>query len=359
MTESDSHDREATNRSDSEPPPVTPPSEPSASDPRPLPPNPYSGFLILLSCVAIWGVNAVAFKICTRPPTGTGFDPLFLTGLRFVVVAPCMALLVGLKQPKSLFLPPGDWKRYLLFGFVAIVLAETLQPLALRFTSVANLTLLSHGTISLFTAFWALLFFKQRITRAGWVGAVVAMFGVALVAANGSQGGFRLDADSLKGDAIALFRSFEHSLYLLALSWWLRMRPTLQVSLFNCVFGALWLLPYVVYRSIGFPWEDVPRYVWGWLLWTIFPTTLYGFLAWNWAMRRVGALAATNTFYLMPVSAAVAARVLLGEPVTPGQGLGGLVILVGILLLRWETLVEAGVIRGRPEIRWRRRDDNE
>ncbi|HVK03250.1 MAG TPA: DMT family transporter, partial [Armatimonadaceae bacterium] len=118
--------------------------------------------LLLLSCVVIWGVSAVAFKVCMKPPTGVGFDPVMLTGLRFAVVAPCMALIVGLRQPEALRLQPGDWKRYVVFGFVAIVLAETLTPLALRYTSAANLTLLSHGTLSLFTALWALVLLKQR-----------------------------------------------------------------------------------------------------------------------------------------------------------------------------------------------------
>lgn len=309
-----------------------------------------AGMLLLLSCIAIWGVNSVAFKMCTKPATGVGFDPIFLTGLRFLIVAPCMSAFVYWRQPEAMHLPSGDWLRYVGFGFVAIVMAESLQPLALQYTSVANLTLLSHGTISLFTALWALILFRQYIAPAGWVGAIIALCGVAIVAANGSHGGFRMDADSLKGDGIALFRSLEHSLYLLVLSRWLQKRPVMQVSLFNCVFGALWLLPYVIWRGISFPWQQVPLSVWGWFLWTIFPTTLYGFLVWNWAMQRVGAVVATNMFYLMPVMAALSAWVLLGEPVRTGQFVGGLVIIVGIVLLRWDALIAAGVARGLPDI---------
>ena len=317
-----------------------------------------NGYLLLLSCIVVWGVNAVALKFATKPPTGVGFDPLFLTGLRFVIVAPCMTLMIGWRQPESLLLQPGDWIRYVGFGFIAIVVAETLQPLALRYTAVANVTLLSHGTISLFTAFWALLILKQYIPPLGWVGAGVAFIGVGLVAAFGGGDGLRFDANSLKGDGIALFRAVEHSFYLLLLSQWLQKRPVLQVSLYNCVFGALWLLPYVIWRGWDFPWASVPLSVWGWLLWTIGPTTLYGFLAWNWALRRVGAVAATNMFYLMPVSSAVAAYFILGEPIRPGQALGGLVIIIGVILLRWETLAAAGLLPDMADIRlsylWRR-----
>jgi drug/metabolite transporter (DMT)-like permease len=303
------------------------------------------GYLLLLSCVIVWGISAVAFKVCTKPPSGAAFDPFFFTGLRFLIVAPCVALMVGMRRPDALRLQPGDWKRYVVFGFFAVVLAETLQAIAVRHTSVANLTLLSHGTISLFTAFWALILLKQRIARTGWMGAAIAMTGVAIVAASAAGGGFRFDAESLKGDAIALFRSLEHSCYLLYLSLWLRQRSALTVTVYNCAFGALWLLPYVVWRSFSFPWGEVTPVVWGAFAWSVIPTTLYGFVAWNWAMGRVGAVAATNLFYLMPVTAAVAAWTLLGEPITPGQMVGGGVIIAGIVLLRWEALTAAGILR--------------
>ncbi|GAB4454918.1 MAG: DMT family transporter [Armatimonadaceae bacterium] len=303
------------------------------------------GYALLFSCIVVWGITAVAFKVCTKPPTGVGFDPVFLTGLRFLIVAPCMALMIGLRQPSALRLQPGDWKRYIVFGFVAIVLAESLQPLALRYTAVANVTLLSHGTLSLFTALWALLLLKQRIAPSGWVGAALALVGVALVAAYSTKEGFRLVGDSWKGDVIALFRSVEHSCYLLMLSEWMKKRSALQVTVYNCVFGALWLLPYVVWKSVGFPWEEVSPEVWLGFFWSVVPTTLYGFLAWNWAMSKVGAIAATNMFYLMPVSAAFAAWWLLGETVRPAQVIGGIVIIIGVILLRWDALVAAGLIR--------------
>lgn len=310
------------------------------------------GYGFLLSCVAVWGVSAVAFKTCTRPPVGAAFDPVFLTGLRFLLVTPFLLLFIGLRSPQDLRLERWDWLRYTGFGFVAIVLAETLQPLALRYSSVANVTLLSHGTISLFTALWALALFKQRIAPSGWVGAILAMTGVGLVAASGHTGGFRFDVGSLKGDGVALFRSVEHSCYLLFLARWLQKRPATQVTVYNAAFGALWLLPYTIWRGLSFPWAQVAPVVWWAFAWTVVPTTIYAFLAWNWAMSRVGALAATNMFYFLPIAASVAAWALLKEPLTAGQIMGGAVIILGVILLRWEALVATGVIR-LPEGGWR------
>jgi len=202
---------------------------------------------------------------------------------------------------------------------------------------------LSHGTISIFTAFWAFVFLKQHLPKLAWLGAAVALVGVGIVAANGATG-LHVTNTSLLGDGIAVLRSVIHGGYLLILSRWMRGRSAIQTTLYNATFGALWLLPYVLWKAPTFHWELVPKEAWWALFWTIVPTTLYAFLAWNWAMKRVGALVATNLFYLMPIAASIAAWLLLDEAMRPWQFVGAAVIVCGIVLLRWEdirTLLEA------------------
>jgi drug/metabolite transporter (DMT)-like permease len=297
------------------------------------------GMLLLLSCVAIWGVNAVAFKIGTRGPDA--FDAVMLNGLRFLLVAPFFLVIVALKRPGALRVEnKRDLLRYAAYGFISVAASETLLTLSVRYTSVANMTLLGPGTISLFTAFWAVLLREQRLTRAGWIGAVIALLGVALVAGGG--GGLRIDPASLKGDALALFRSALQGGYMLLLTRTLRERPVLTVTVYNVLFGALAFLPYVLWKAPAIAWAKVPETAWIALAWTVLPTTVYGFLAWNWSMRRTGAITATNMMYLVPVFGALAAWALLGEPLHPGQIIGGAVIVAGIVTLRWDTMISGG-----------------
>lgn len=312
------------------------------------------GMLLLLSCVGIWGVNAVAFKVGTRGPYA--FDAVLLNGLRFLLVAPLFLVIVAIKRPGALRVADKrDLLRYAAYGFISVAASETLLTLSVRYTSVANMTLLGPGTISLFTALWAVLLREQRLTRTGWIGAVVALLGVALVASAG--GGLRVDQESLKGDALALFRSAIQGGYLLLLTRTLRERPVLTVTVYNVLFGALAFVPYVIWKAPTVAWGKVPGDAWIALAWTVLPTTVYGFLAWNWSMRRTGAVAATNLMYLIPVFGAVAAWAILGEPLHLGQVIGGLVIVAGIVTLRWDTMISGGYIPRFPAVRlpWRNR----
>ena len=299
------------------------------------------GMLLLLSCVAIWGINAVASKVGTRGPYA--FDAVMLNGLRFLLVAPFFLVIVAVRRPGALRVEnKRDLLRYAAYGCISVAASETLLTLSVRYTSVANMTLLGPGTISLFTALWAVLLREQQLTRTGWIGAFVALLGVGLVASSG--GGLRLDPESFKGDALALFRSALQGGYMLLLTRTLRERPVLTVSVYNVLFGALAFLPYVLWKAPSIEWAKVPTDVWVALAWTVLPTTVYGFLAWNWSMRRTGAVAATNMMYLVPVFGAVAAWAVLGEPLRWGQVMGGIVIVAGIVTLRWDTMISAGYI---------------
>jgi drug/metabolite transporter (DMT)-like permease len=288
--------------------------------------------LVLISCVAIWSVNAVALGEATHK--GQGLDPIALTCLRFLIVGPIFAIGLVIKDKSALKLDKKSIGVYAIFGLVSIVFGETMQTLALRHTSVANLTLLSHGTIPLFTALWAQVLYKEKITRWGWMGAIVAMVGVGIIATH-AAGGLRFDGESWKGDGLALLRSVIHSCYLLQMSRWMQAgRSPIATTTYICIFGSLWCLPFALPNLVSFDWSHAPTRFYLAVLWTIVPTTLYGFLAWNAAMKKVGAQAATNLMYFMPLASALTAWGLIRQVPTIWHAIGGVIILGGVLLLR-------------------------
>jgi len=57
------------------------------------------------------------------------------------------------------------------------------------------------------------------------------------------------------------------------------------------------------------------------------------FVAWNWAIKRLGAVVATNYVYFNPVVTAIFAWLVLDEQITIFYIIGTILILVGMFLV--------------------------
>ncbi|MCX6366522.1 MAG: DMT family transporter [Armatimonadetes bacterium] len=288
---------------------------------------------VIVLCVVLWGINATALKVAMRPLSGEAFDPVFLSGLRFCFVAPLLALGLGWQNRSLLHFTRRELAMYACFGLASMLVGEILQAFAVRYTSVANLTLLSHGTIPLSTALWARGLYGEEFGKKAFLGAGIALIGVALVATH-APGGLHFGGATWRGDTMALLRAALHGGFLTLLGKQLATTPALKVTLGNVGFGALWSLPYVLWRGSSFAWAAVAPQTWLAVFWTAVPTTLFGFVAWNAAVGKVGTVAATSAMYALPFAAALGAFALIHEPITLWHVLGGGLIITGILLTR-------------------------
>jgi drug/metabolite transporter (DMT)-like permease len=67
-------------------------------------------------------------------------------------------------------------------------------------------------------------------------------------------------------------------------------------------------------------------------------------------MPRVGPVGSDQRVLSPPALRALSAWAVLGEALTVAQMVGGVVIIAGLVVLRWETLVAAGVVPGRKPV---------
>jgi drug/metabolite transporter (DMT)-like permease len=78
----------------------------------------------------------------------------------------------------------------------------------------------------------------------------------------------------------------------------------------------------------------VDGWAWGGLLFSGGLAVGLMFVLWNQAVRRVGSSNTAVYYYLVPVVALVAGVVLIGEPITVLQIVGGGLIIGGLALVR-------------------------
>lgn len=278
--------------------------------------NPYLAILV--------GVLAAAFssiftKLAEAPPMIIAFYRLFFTML---VLTP-FVVKGGLKQIRAI--SARDFGLACLAG-VFLALHFSFWITSLNYTSIASSTVLV--TLQpLFVISGGYLFYKEKISPRGVLGAAMALGGSICI----GVGDFQIGGQALLGDALAFAGAFFVAGYVL-IGRGLRSRLSLLPYVY-VVYGVtaitLFLGNLITYRDPLLPY---PTMTWVWFLALAVIPTIMGHTVFNWALRYVKAAVVSVSILGEPVGATILAYFIFGE--TPGalQLTGGLAILGGLAI---------------------------
>jgi drug/metabolite transporter (DMT)-like permease len=201
---------------------------------------------------------------------------------------------------------------------------------SLRFTSVANATLFANFA-PIFVSAGAWLFFRERITSVFVAGLVLALFGAALMIGVS----FRFGPQHVLGDGLGLLTAVFYAGYLLCVKHLRALFGTATIMAWSGVVTCAALLPITLLSGESL----VALSLTGWLVlialaW-ISHTGGQGLIAY--ALAHLPASFASVALLLQPATAAILAWIILDESLGLIQGLGGVLVLLGILLARLAT----------------------
>lgn len=276
---------------------------------------------ILLLTVVIWALNITI----TRYILTHGFQPLAYAAVRYGLAT---AIFVCLTLALERSLRIGGRAQLLQVAAAAFVLFlnQVCFVYALKLTTATTVALIL-GTMPVFAALLSSLAGLERMNRRFWVAAGVSFGGVALVAA-GSGGDL---SGHLAGILIAVGVSASWAAYSVAIAPLMRTYSPYRIS--AVVLMVMWV-PLVLVASPQIADQDLEL---GWLVWLGFAFAVVGPLVltnvlWFTAVHRVGPSRATLFANLQPFLGALFAVVLLSEPLSALQIVGGAGIAAGILL---------------------------
>ncbi len=279
-------------------------------------------YLIAILVVCVWGTTFVSSKVLLQ----AGMTPAEIFLIRFIMAYICLSI-VSHKR----FLAK-DWKDELTFlglGIMGGSLYFLTENMALIYSTTANVSILV-STCPLLTALIVSLFYKsERMTGRQTIGSIVAFIGVVLVILNG-QLVLKLNP---RGDVLALTASLTWALYSLLMKRIMGKYRADYITRKVFGYGILTILPYFLYEPFNVSRELLsnPTIVCNLLFLGLVAST-GGYLVWSWAMKRLGAVKATNCIYIQPLVTMVAGVIILSEPITP-MGIGGIIITtVGMIL---------------------------
>jgi drug/metabolite transporter (DMT)-like permease len=275
---------------------------------------------MLLGTVTLWAFNFTVSKYILDK----GFQPLAYASIRYGCAA-LIFIAITLAWERSLRVGREQLPLMALCT-VLLFLNQLSFVYALKFTTATTVALL-FGTLPIFTAILARVTGVEHLSVRFWAAAVVSFAGVALVAA-GSGGSL---SANLKGDALAISGAVTWAGYSVAIAPLMRRYSPFRLS---AVFLGAVTLPLLLVgsRQLADQSFNFGALVWiGFAFAVIGPLVTTNFL-WFTAIDRVGPSRASLFANLQPFLAAIIALVLLSEPITTLEVVGGLAIGGGIVL---------------------------
>jgi drug/metabolite transporter (DMT)-like permease len=294
--------------------------------------------------MALWAGNFIVVKGAVEilPPVGFTF-------LRYLVASTTVLLLLRWRTG-SISLPRSDFLRICILGVVGFGCYQILWSTGIQTISAGDSALLI-ATTPVFTAVLAAMTGADSLSPVRLAGAVLSFVGVAVVIESGP--GFDLTA-SLIGDLLTLAAAMCWAIYTAFGSNVLRRHSPLKTTTWAVVAGTVFLAPFGLFQlgTVGIAGGMEAAIASGVLIGAVLAILYSGTLAAGvandvifHAIKLVGPTRITALLSLVPAMAVVLAAIFLGEPIRPGQVLGGIVIIAGVAILRRGTLPGMGRLR--------------
>jgi drug/metabolite transporter (DMT)-like permease len=278
----------------------------------------------VLVVMVIWAGNFIVVKsaLAVLPPVGFTF-------LRFVLASVTLFLLLRWREG-SIGLPRRDMIAMWILGGLGFGLYQILWTTGLTTVAAGDSALIIAATPVL-VAVLAVVARSDALTPLKLAGVLISFVGVAIVIASGpglSIGG------SIVGEVITLGAAFCWSIYTAFAGPYLRRISPLRSTAWATIAGTVVLAPVAILQLGTVDLGRAGPEVAGAIIYSGMLAAGISNVVVSNGIKLVGPTRTAALQFLVPALAVVLAAIFLLEPIRPGQVLGGLVIVAGVVLTR-------------------------
>jgi drug/metabolite transporter (DMT)-like permease len=293
------------------------------------------GYLIALIGTAIWSTTAIFIRYLI---TNYALPPLVLAFWRDLFVAAGLAGALAFLNPRLLRPNRSQWKFLLAYGFVLSVF-NSLWTLAVALDGAAVATVLAYSSPA-YTALLAWRLFGERLSPAKIAAILLSLAGCILV--SGAYDAAVWQVNPL-GIAAGLVAGLAFAIYsIMGRAAAQRDMPTWSTLLYTFLGAAVFLLLYQLIpallpgsgRSPDLFALDGSLTGWAVLAALALGPTIGGYGLYAVSLTYLPASVANLITTLEPTMTAALAYFLLGETFTPPQVAGGILVMLGVVVLR-------------------------
>lgn len=282
--------------------------------------------LLAVVTIALWGTSFVS----TKTLLVHDFTAVQIFTLRFVVT-----YLILLAANHKEFFCKSLKHEFKLFicGITGCTIYFWAENTALSFSPSSNVSLIVCVNPLLIMIFGSLLYKSERISFRQIVGCLITFLGMVLVVLNGK---FILNL-SPKGDALAFASALVWTIYSLVIRQLNSEYSSIFITRKVFFYGAITSIPLFILEDSSVPFYNFtePVVALNFLSLTVF-SSLFGYLVWNFILKKLGTVLASNYIYCIPLVTMVTAVIALNERITLVAILGAVCILAGLLLAEFK-----------------------
>lgn len=270
--------------------------------------------------VTAWGMSFVS----TRVLLDNGLNPVEIYVYRFLLA---YVLLLIVNHKRILANSVRDEVLFVVCGLCAGSIYFIAENTALEYTLVSNVSLITTLAPLLTTLGIGALYRSERPTRGVIMGSLLALIGVGCVIFNSS---FMVKVNPL-GDFLALAAALSFAVYSIVLRKLNAQYSALFISRKMFFYGIVTALPFLAFEpEICDPRVLLRPEVMGNMLFLGLFASMIAYVIWAQAVKRLGAVRASNYLYVQPVVTLIASYFLLGENISMVGYTGCALILAGL-----------------------------
>lgn len=280
-------------------------------------------YFIALMVVTIWGSTFVSSKVLLN----SGLMPADIFFYRFVMA---YFIMLSVSHKKMLADNLKDELTFLGLGLMGGSIYFLTENMALSYSTSANVSILVCTTPIITACVLAIFYKNERMKLRQIIGSIIAFLGVTLIVLNGQ---LILHLNPL-GDVLALSAATTWAFYSLFMKRVMgRYKPEF-ITRKIFFYGVLTILPYfAIVQPLNTDTSLLFKpYVLGNLIFLGVIASSLAYLMWNWALKEIGTVRASNLLYTQTLVTMVLGSVVLGERITIMAISGVAVLFLGVIL---------------------------
>jgi len=288
--------------------------------------RPVSPDLAILVLVLIWGANFSVVKAALRE-----IHPLAFNALRFLMASAILAYFLR-RSGRGFTFDRRELPALVGLGLLGNFVYQLLFIYGVHWTRAGNAALIL-ATVPIFVTLFSTALKHERISAAGWAGAVLSMAGVILVVWGGSRA-VEFGSTTLRGDITMLAAAVAWSAYTVGATPLVRRHGALRTTAATMWIGTAALSATALPALLGQDWTSVSAGAWAGLVFSGALSIALAYIIWYYGVRHLGGSRTAVYSNTVPIVALLVAWLTLGETPTWLQAAGTVAIVGGVLLAK-------------------------